>query len=102
MAQVLTVFRSRLRPEGLEAYLELNPKVTELAKSMPGFVESKSFEAPDGERITVVVFADRASHNAWRDHPEHQAAKRRGLAEFYDEFSTTVALVEVEHRWQRS
>lgn len=65
--------------------------MTELARSMPGFVDSKTFTADDGERVTVVTFADRSSHDAWRDHPSHREAQRRGIEEFYSTYSIQVA-----------
>lgn len=98
---VLTVFRNRLAPEGAADYADLSPKILELARSMPGFVEAKTFTAADGERVTVVTFADRPSHEAWRDHPEHRAAQRRGIAEFYEEYSIQVADVTYDHRFTK-
>lgn len=65
--------------------------MTELARSMPGFVDSKTFTADDGERVTLVTFADRPSHDAWRDHPSHREAQRRGIEEFYSTYSIQVA-----------
>jgi heme-degrading monooxygenase HmoA len=99
MGQILTVFRNRLREEGSAAYGELAPTIHALASSMPGFVDAKTFSSPDGERVTVVTFADRESHDAWRDHPEHRAAQRRGIAEFYAEYSIQVAEVTYDHRF---
>ena len=65
--------------------------MTEIARSMPGFVDSKTFTADDGERVTLVTFADRPSHDAWRDHPSHREAQRRGIEEFYSTYSIQVA-----------
>jgi heme-degrading monooxygenase HmoA len=58
---------------------------------MPGYVEHKAFTAPDGERVTVVTFADQATHDAWRTHAEHRVAQRRGREEFYESYSLQVA-----------
>ncbi|MCW2615515.1 MAG: antibiotic biosynthesis monooxygenase [Frankiales bacterium] len=88
--QVVTVFRSRLRAPGAEGYAGDSARMAELARAMPGYVEHKSFTADDGERVTVVTFADRASHEAWRDHPEHRAAQRRGVDRWYDTYSIQV------------
>ena len=66
-------------------------EMSELARGMPGFVDSKTFSAEDGERVTIVVFADRESHDAWRDHPRHREAQRRGSEEFYGQWSVQVA-----------
>ena len=90
VGQVVTVFRSRLRPEAREEYAVDAPRVLALARSMPGFVEAKGFVADDGERVTLVTFADRASHDAWRDHPEHRAAQRRGIDSYYSAYTIQV------------
>jgi heme-degrading monooxygenase HmoA len=89
--QVVTVFRSRLRPEALEEYEVTAALMSSLAAEMPGHVDHKTFAADDGERVTVVTFADRASHDAWRTHLEHRVAQRQGREQFYAEFSLQVA-----------
>lgn len=89
--QVVTVFRSRLRPESVSPYEETAELMSSLAASMPGHVDHKTFTADDGERVTLVTFADKASHQAWRDHPDHRAAQRRGREEFYATYSIQVA-----------
>ena len=86
---VVTAFRSRLRPDA-SAYAEDAANISALAQSMPGYVEHKAFTAEDGERITLVTFADAGSHRAWRDHPEHRAAQRRGIADYYETYSIAV------------
>jgi heme-degrading monooxygenase HmoA len=57
-------------------------------------VEHKIFVAGDGERVTLVTFADRASHNAWRDHPDHRAAQQAGIRLYYDSYSISVGEVD--------
>ena len=89
--QVVTVFRSRLRPDGLDEYAETAARMDALARDMPGYVDHKAFTADDGERVTVVTFADRTTHDAWRAHLEHRAAQRRGREAFYEEYSLQVA-----------
>ena len=89
--QVVTVFRSRLRADSGEEYADTAARMAELAAGMPGYVEHKAFTADDGERVTLVTFADRASHDAWRTHPEHRAAQRRGREAFYTTYSVQVA-----------
>ncbi len=93
VGQVVTVFRSRLRPDA-DAYADDARAIAAFARTMPGYVEHKAFTADDGERVTVVTFADRASHDAWRDHPEHRAAMRRGIAGYYDDYSIQVGTTE--------
>lgn len=90
VGQVVTVFRNRLRSEHLGAYADELAVVAGLAREMPGFVETKTFTADDGERCTVVTFADPASHRAWRDHPRHREAQRHGVDSYYAEYSIAV------------
>lgn len=90
LGQVVTVFRNRLRPESADAYAAELSEVVALARSIPGFVETKLFVAEDGERATIVTFADAASHQVWRDHPRHREAKRNGIAHYYSEYSIAV------------
>jgi heme-degrading monooxygenase HmoA len=101
LTSVVTIFRNRLRPGATGAYGPVATEMTELARSMPGFVDSKTFTAPDGERVTVVTFADRESHNAWRDHPLHRAAQQRGIDEFYETYGIQVADTTYEHTFTR-
>lgn len=100
--QYITVFRSRLREDGAETYYEHADRMSNLARTMPGYVEHKVFVAEDGERVTLVTFADRASHDGWRRHPEHQAAQRAGRAGYYVEYSVLVGTVERATAWVRS
>lgn len=93
--QIVTMFRSRLNPGIDIAYADVAQRMNDLATQMPGYVEHKSFRADDGERVTIVTFADQASHDAWRHHPEHRAAQQAGRERFYSEYSLTIA--EVRH-----
>ena len=101
VGQVVTVFRSRLRPDA-SAYAADATAVAELARSMPGYVEHKAFTAEDGERVTIVTFADRASHDAWRDHPEHRAAQRRGIDAYYSAYSIQVGVTDYASAFPRA
>jgi heme-degrading monooxygenase HmoA len=100
VGQVVTVFRSRLRADAA-AYPDHAALMSELARTMPGYVEHKAFTAEDGERVTVVTFADRASHEAWARHPEHREAQRAGVRDYYEEYSICVGEVDRASSWTR-
>jgi heme-degrading monooxygenase HmoA len=87
--QIVTVFRSRLRDDA-DGYADRAAEIAALAATMPGLVDVKAFTAADGERVTLVTFADETSHAAWRDHPEHRAAQQQGRDEFYAAYSIQV------------
>ena len=99
--EVITIFRNRLMEGAEDSYGELAPHIAMLARAMPGFVDTKTFAASDGERVTVVTFANQESHNAWRDHPEHVAARARGIEEFYSSYSIQVGTVSYSHQFVR-
>jgi heme-degrading monooxygenase HmoA len=99
---IVTVFRNRLRNGVDGEYGALAPHIMNLARSMEGFVDAKTFGSPDGERVTIVTFASRDHHNAWRDHPEHRAAQQRGIDEFYETYSIQVAEVTHAHSHGRT
>lgn len=97
---IFTVFRSRLRDDARE-YSRVAREMETLARQMPGFVSFKTFAHPDGERCSIVEFADWQSHNAWAKHPRHVEAQRRGRDEFYDEYSIAVAEVKRAYDFSR-
>ncbi|HVV70690.1 MAG TPA: antibiotic biosynthesis monooxygenase [Verrucomicrobiae bacterium] len=97
MAHFVTIFRSRLRPEHAEQYHHVADRIHQLAVAMPGFVDIKTFAAPDGERVSIVEFESEAAHNAWREHPEHRMAQKLGREKFYSEFRIQVCRVERDY-----
>jgi heme-degrading monooxygenase HmoA len=92
--QVVTVFRSRLRPDGQDDYFEHAAAMAALARTMPGLVDFKSFTAEDGERVTLVTFADEGTQQAWRRHTDHLVAQRAGRASYYAEYSIQVCTTD--------
>ena len=54
---VITVFRSRVKPEATEEYKQWASRLSEVAKSMPGYLSHKGVVADDGEKLTLVEFA---------------------------------------------
>ena len=96
---VVTVFRSRLKPENQQEYYEWAARIAALAKTMPGYVSHKSFVAEDGERVTIVEFADEQSQRVWATNLQHVEAKKKGRASFYTEYSIQICSVTRESRF---
>ena len=86
MTVIVTVFRSRLHAGVEELYQTLANEMSTIAKGLPGFIEEKTYAAEDGERVTIVLFADHTTHDAWRTHPKHQVAQRIGREKLYSEY----------------
>lgn len=83
---IVTVFRSRVKPESQTEYLQWAGRMSELAKTMPGYVSHKGFLADDGEKVTIVEFESEETQRAWAMHPEHLDAKKKGRAAFYSAY----------------
>jgi heme-degrading monooxygenase HmoA len=96
---IVTVFRSRLREENREAYAAVANRMSELARTMPGYVSHKSFTADDGERVTIVEFESEVAQREWARHAEHVAAKQQGREAFYTEYSLQICGVMRESRF---
>lgn len=97
---VAVVFVSRRTAVHDEEYEALAQRMEDLAGEQPGFVEIVSVRDPVTRvGISVSYFVDEESARAWKEHPEHREAQRRGAAEFYEEYRVTVAEVVREYRF---
>lgn len=67
----------------MAAYNVLLGQMYKIVSSMPGFQSVKKYKADDGEIISVYRFDSEESLEAWRKHPEHVEAMKRGHSEFY-------------------
>ncbi len=99
MSKVVTIFRNRLKSENVDEYYEWAARISALAKTMPGYLSHKTFAAEDGERVTLVEFADEASQRGWSTEARHVEAKKKGREAFYTEYSIQVCSVTRESRF---
>lgn len=90
---IVVLFRSRLSPTAGQDYSDTAAAMLAAAKTMPGFVDFKSFKAEDGERLSVVRWTDLESMESWRTHAGHMEAKRLGRASWYAEYHIEIAEV---------
>lgn len=90
---IVTVFRSRLRPEAQSEYMQWARRMSELAPTMPGYVAHKGFAAEDGERLTYVAFETEEALRGWAIHPEHAQAKLLGRQRFFAEYQVQICTV---------
>lgn len=90
---IVTIFRSRLRPEAAEEYAGWASRMSDLAGTMPGYLSHKVFTAEDGERVTVVEFESEEAQKNWATNPEHARAQAQGKQSFYAEYKLQVCSV---------
>lgn len=98
---IVTIFRSRLQPEAQDEYMKMAARMSELAKSMPGYISHKIFVAQDEEQVTVVEFDTEEHMQAWARHPEHIEAQKLGRTKFYSEYRIQICNVERERTFPR-
>jgi heme-degrading monooxygenase HmoA len=99
---IVILFRSKLTAAAGHDYTALDAELAELVRSQPGFLDVKRFKAADGERLTVVWWADRESLEQWRRLPRHLEAKKLGRAKWYEYYRVEVAEVYRDSRFDRS
>lgn len=102
MAQIITVFRSRLRGDVPEEYGDLAAEMVRSAGEVDGFVEYKVFTAADGERVSLAVFESAEAEALWRDHAAHREAQGRGRDAFYERYDVAVCEVLRRRSWART
>ncbi len=90
---IVTVFRSRVRPEAHAEYQQWAKRMSEIARTMPGYVSHKRFVADDGEAVTIVEFESEEALRGWSRHADHLDAKRNGRERFYAEYRVQVCEV---------
>jgi heme-degrading monooxygenase HmoA len=94
----MNVFRSRKRADyDPAAYAVDAARMDELARARPGFIDYKSFAAPDGETVTISIWESPEAASAWGRDPEHLAAQGRGRRDYYESY-TVYASNETEVR----
>lgn len=98
---IVTVFRNRHKPGIYDTYAEVAREMSELARTMPGYISHKTFTAEDGERVTIAEFADEEGQKTWSTNMRHLAAKQQGRAEFYTEYRLQVCSVIRENRFPK-
>lgn len=69
-------------------------RMIELAATMPGYLGIESVRGPDGFGITVSYWASPEAIRDWKNHAEHIAAQKAGIARWYEHYELRVARVE--------
>ena len=92
------IFTSVLE-ENHPEYIETANLMVELAQEIDGFLGLES--ARDHIGITVSYWRDLTSIQRWREHSEHQMAKRMGKNKWYQSYALRIAKVENQHYFER-
>ena len=75
---VVVLFRSKLTEQASADYAAMATEMVARARTMAGFVDFKSFQADDGERLSVIHWESQESMRAWSTDLRHIVARRLG------------------------
>jgi heme-degrading monooxygenase HmoA len=98
---VLVLFRSRLHPAAGDDYHEMAAEMLATAQGMPGFIDFKSYQAEDGERLSVIRWQSLETMAQWRDHPRHKIAQQAGRESWYQSYRIEAAELVREAAFDR-
>jgi heme-degrading monooxygenase HmoA len=99
---VIVLFGTEMREDAdLADYAARSARMDALVRQMPGFISVKSYTAADGDEVVIVRFASEEALDAWRFHPEHVEAQRKGRAEYYESYWVQVCSTNRECAFQR-
>jgi heme-degrading monooxygenase HmoA len=98
---VIVLFRSMLTEDAGDDYAAMAEEMLARARTMPGFVDFKSFAANDGERLSVIRWESQETLRAWTDDLRHVIAQRLGRQKWYRYFRVEVAEVVRSYGFDR-
>ena len=98
---VLVLFRSKLTAQASDDYKAMADEMLSRARTMPGFVDFKSFRADDDERLSVIRWESQDTLRAWTDDLRHVVAQRLGREKWYEYFRVEVADVVRSYGFDR-
>ena len=82
-------------------YGDTADRMVALAAQQPGYLGVESVRGEDGLGITVSYWQSLADIHAWRRQSEHQLARERGRADWYQHYALRIAKVERAYGWER-
>lgn len=98
---VIVLFRSMLTAEAGDDYATMAGEMLARARTLPGFIDFKSFSADDGEHLAVIRWESQELLRAWTDDLRHVVAQRLGREKWYEYFRVEVAEVARSYGFDR-
>lgn len=93
------VIFTSVRTEGDNGYEAMAEKMVALAQQQDGFLGVESARNEIG--ITVSYWRDLDSIKKWKEHSEHQIARKYGREIWYEAFKTRIAKVESDYGFEK-
>lgn len=99
---VIVLFRSMLTAAAGSDYAAMADEMLARARTLPGFIDFKSFSAEDGEHLSVIRWESQETLRAWTDDLRHVVAQRLGREKWYEYFRVEVADVVRSYGFDRT
>lgn len=96
LAVIFAAQRNGLDEAGYQAMADT---MEALAARQPGYLGMDHARGGDGHGITISYWTDDRTAKAWRDHPEHRAARDAGRDRWYSRYTLHVARIERAYAW---
>lgn len=96
---IAVIFAAQHSGRDAEGYGVMADAMDALAARQPGYLGMDHAGGEGGFGITVSYWADDASAKAWRDNPEHRAAREAGRDRWYEHYTLHVARIERGYAW---
>lgn len=80
--------------ESLEDYDKVSQLTEEKAKTIPGYLGNEYFRNAEGFGIHISYWKNQDAIEHWRKDTLHQAAKRKGMEEWYEAYQLRICKVE--------
>ncbi|MFN3818826.1 antibiotic biosynthesis monooxygenase family protein [Blastomonas sp.] len=96
---IAVIFAAHKSGHDAQGYAVAASAMDALAAQQPGYLGMDHAGSADGFGITVSYWADDASAKAWRDNPEHRAAREAGRDRWYAHYTLHVARIERGYAW---
>ena len=97
-APYYAVIFTSVRTDHHQGYDDMAARMAELASKQPGYLGVESARNEVG--ITVSYWKDLESIKAWKADVEHLVAQKTGRSEWYARYTTRIARVERDYRFE--
>ncbi|RMH44578.1 MAG: antibiotic biosynthesis monooxygenase [Alphaproteobacteria bacterium] len=96
---IVVIFEVRLRPERREEYFDLAAHLRPMLEEIDGFISVERFASlvDEGKTLSLSFWRDEAALEAWRRHPAHRAAQRRGRNSIFADYRLRVGRIERDY-----
>lgn len=90
---IAVIFEFRPKADHKQDYLDVAAELKPIVEAHDGFVSIERFQSitDPGKMLSLSVFRDEESLNAWRQVAEHRIAQAKGRSRLFDDYRLRVA-----------